>query len=79
MYALGFGAGGALWFLLLLRVLTRLRTQVSPTVMPRLSRLAGSLLLLFALLLTSQVVTTTAWARLPGWAAASTKLGDTQH
>ena len=69
LYALGFGAGGALWFLLLLRVLTRLRAQVSPTVMPRLSRIAGGLLLLFALLLTYQVVTTTAWARLPGWSA----------
>ena len=79
MYALGFGAGGALWFLLLLRTLTRLRAQVSPTLMPRLSRIAGGLLLLFALLLASQVVTTTAWARLPGWAAASTKLGDTHH
>ena len=66
MYALGFGAGGALWFLLLLRTLTRLRAQVSPTVMPMLSRVAGGVLLLFALLLTYQVVTTTAWARLPG-------------
>jgi threonine/homoserine/homoserine lactone efflux protein len=73
LYALGFGAGGALWFLLLLRTLTRLRAQVSPTVMPMLSRIAGGLLLLFALLLTYQVVTTTAWARLPGWSAAPTK------
>ena len=31
------------------------------------------LLLLFALLLSYQVVTTTAWARLPGWSAAPTK------
>jgi threonine/homoserine/homoserine lactone efflux protein len=67
MYALGFGAGGALWFLLLLRMLTRLRAQFSPTVMPMLSRVAGGVLLLFALLLTYTVVTTTAWARLPGW------------
>ena len=56
LYALGFGAGGALWFLLLLRTLTRLRVQVSPMVMPRLSRIAGGLLLLFALLLMYQAV-----------------------
>jgi len=34
MYAVGFGGGGALWFVLLLRTLTHLRAQVSPTVMP---------------------------------------------
>jgi len=56
LYALGFGAGGALWFLLLLRTLTRLRVQVSPMVMPMLSRIAGGLLLLFALLLMYQAV-----------------------
>lgn len=67
MYALGFGAGSALWFLLLLRTLTRLRAQVSPTVMPMLSRVAGGVLLLFALLLTYRVITTTVWSRLPGW------------
>src|SRR5919202_6541416 len=36
LYALGFGGGGALWFVLLLRLLSRLRAQVSPIVMQRL-------------------------------------------
>ena len=67
MYALGFGGGGALWFLLLLRTLTHLRAQVSPTVMPILERVAGGVFLLFAGLLTYHLVTTTAWSRLPGW------------
>ena len=52
MYALGFGAGAALWFVLLLRTLTRLRSQFSPTVIPMLSRIAGGVFLLFAALLT---------------------------
>jgi hypothetical protein len=67
MYALGFGAGAALWFVLLLRTLTRLRSQFSPTVIPMLSRIAGGVFLLFALMLAYNMVTTTAWSRLPGW------------
>jgi threonine/homoserine/homoserine lactone efflux protein len=67
MYALGFGAGAALWFVLLLRTLTRLRSQFSPTVIPMLSRVAGGVFLLFALMLAYNMVTTTAWSRLPGW------------
>jgi putative LysE/RhtB family amino acid efflux pump len=67
MYALGFGVGGALWFLLLLRTLTHFRAQVSPTVMPMIERVAGGVLLLFAGMLTYHLVTTTAWSRLPGW------------
>jgi threonine/homoserine/homoserine lactone efflux protein len=67
MYALGFGGGGALWFVLLLRTLTHLRAQVSPTVIPMLYRVAGGVFLLCAGMLTYHMVTTTAWARLPGW------------
>jgi hypothetical protein len=67
MYALGFGGGGALWFILLLRTLTHLRAQFSPTVIPMIDRVAGSVFLLFAGMLTYHLVTTTAWARLPGW------------
>jgi threonine/homoserine/homoserine lactone efflux protein len=67
MYALGFGAGAALWFVLLLRTLTRLRSQFSPTVIPMLSRVAGGVFLLFALMLAYNMVTTTAWSRLLGW------------
>jgi putative LysE/RhtB family amino acid efflux pump len=66
MYALGFGGGGALWFLLLLRILTHLRAKVSPTVMPMIERVAGGVLLLFAGILAYHLVTTTAWSRLPG-------------
>ena len=66
MYALGFG-GGALWFVLLLRTLTYLRAQVSPTVIPMMYRVAGGVFLLFAGMLTYNMVTTTAWSRLPGW------------
>ena len=66
LYALGFGVGGALWFLLLLRVLTHLRAQVSPTVMAMMYRVAGGVFLLFAALLTYTVVTTTAWSQLSG-------------
>ena len=67
MYALGFGGGAALWYVLLLRTVTHLRAQFSPTVMPMLARVAGGVLLLCAGLLTYTVVTTTAWSRLPGW------------
>ena len=67
MYALGFGTGGALWFVLLVKTLTHFRAQFSPTVIPRMYRVAGGVFLLFAVLLTYTVVTTTAWARLPGW------------
>jgi putative LysE/RhtB family amino acid efflux pump len=67
MYALGFGGGAALWYVLLLRTVTHLRAQFSPTVMPMLARVAGGVLLLCAGLLTYTVVMTTAWSRLPGW------------
>ena len=67
MYALGFGGGAALWYVLLLRTMTHLRAQFSPTVLPMLARVAGGVLLLCAGLLTYTVVTTTAWSRLPGW------------
>jgi hypothetical protein len=67
LYAVGFGAGGALWFLLLLRVLTRLRTQLASTFIPMLSKMAGGALLLCALLLTYHLVIATAWTRLFGW------------
>ena len=67
MYALGFGGGAALWYVLLLRTVTHLRAQFSPTVLPMLARVAGGVLLLCAGLLTYSVVMTTAWSRLPGW------------
>src|SRR5437762_1827471 len=67
MYALGFGGGGALWFVLLLRTLTHLRAKVSPTVIPMMYTVAGGVFLLFAGMLTYHLVTTTAWSRLPGW------------
>jgi threonine/homoserine/homoserine lactone efflux protein len=66
MYALGFGVGGALWFILLLKTLTHLRAQVSPKVMPIIARVTGGVFLLCAGLLTYHLVTTTAWSRLPG-------------
>ena len=65
LYALGFGGGGALWFVLLLRLLTHLRGQVSPRVMQRLHRMAGGVFFLFAGILVYHLVTT-GWARLPG-------------
>ena len=67
MYALGFGGGAALWYVLLLRTVTHLRAQFSPTVLPMLARVAGGVLLLCAGLLTYTVMRTTAWSRLPGW------------
>jgi threonine/homoserine/homoserine lactone efflux protein len=65
LYAVGFGGGGALWFVLLLRLLSRLRAQVSPIVMQRLHRVAGGVFFLFAGLLAYHLVTT-GGARLPG-------------
>jgi threonine/homoserine/homoserine lactone efflux protein len=67
MYALGFGVGAALWYVLLLRTVTHLRAKFSPTVIPMMDRVAGGVLLLCAGMLTYNVVTTTAWSRLPGW------------
>jgi hypothetical protein len=66
MYALGFGVGAALWYVLLLRTVSHFRAQFSPTVMPLLDSVAGGVLLLCAGLLTYSVVTTTAWSRLLG-------------
>jgi len=67
VYALGFGTGSALWFVLLLRTLTPLRARLSPQVLPRVSRVAGGAMLLCAGLLTYHLVTATPWTRLPGW------------
>jgi len=67
VYALGFGTGSALWFVLLLRILTPLRARLSPQVLPRLSRVAGGAMLLCAGILTYHLVTATPWTRLPGW------------
>ena len=67
LYALGFGVGAALWYVLLLRTVTHFRAQFSPTVMPMMDRVAGGVLLLCAGLLTYNVVATTAWSRLLGW------------
>jgi threonine/homoserine/homoserine lactone efflux protein len=67
LYAVGFGVGSDLWFVLLLRTLTPLRAKLSPQILPRLSRVAGGALLLCAALLTYHMVTATPWARLPGW------------
>jgi threonine/homoserine/homoserine lactone efflux protein len=65
LYALGFGGGGALWFVLLLRLLSHLRAQVSPTMMTMMHRVAGGVFFLFAGILVYHLVTT-GWARLPG-------------
>ena len=67
VYALGFGTGSALWFVLLLRTVTPLRARLSPQVLPRVSRVAGGAMLLCAGLLTYHLVTATPWARLSGW------------
>jgi len=67
VYALGFGTGSALWFVLLLRMLTPLRARLSPQVLPRLSHVAGGAMLLCAGILAYHLVTATPWARLPGW------------
>ena len=71
LYAVGFGTGTALWFVLLLRTLTPLRARLSPQVLPLLSRVAGGALLLCAIVLTSHIVTATPWSRLPGGSRAS--------
>ena len=67
LYALGFGVGAALWYVLLLRTVRHFRAQFSPTVMPLMDRVAGGVLLLCAGMLTYNVVVTTAWSRLLGW------------
>jgi hypothetical protein len=48
--------GAALWYVLLLRIVRHCRTQFSPTVLPMMDRVAGSVLLLCAGLLTYTVV-----------------------
>jgi len=67
VYAIGFGTGSALWFVLLLRTVTPLRARLSPQLLPRLARVAGGAMLLCAGLLTYHLVTATPWAHLPGW------------
>jgi threonine/homoserine/homoserine lactone efflux protein len=67
VYAMGFGTGSALWFVLLLRTVTPLRARLSPQVLPRLLRVAGGAMLLCAGLLTYHLVTAIPWGHLSGW------------
>jgi hypothetical protein len=66
LYALGFGGGAALWYVLLLRTVRHFRAQFSPTVLPMMDRVAGGVMLVCAGLLTYNVVVTTVWSRLLG-------------
>lgn len=64
LYAVGFGVGAGLWFLLLLKILYNLREKLPPRFISYIYYFAGGTFFLFAGLLVFNVITTTKWSML---------------
>ncbi len=62
--ALGFGLGALVWFLVLIRVLTKFRARLSSGFIGQIYKFAGGSFFLFALLLAFNVLRTTDWKHL---------------
>lgn len=61
LYAIGFGVGVFLWFLLLLRIILQLRHRLPTTYFTYIFKFAGGAFLLFAVILVVRVVVATKW------------------
>lgn len=61
LYAIGFGVGVFLWFMLLLRIILRLRDRLPPTYFTYIFKFAGGAFFLFAALLAFRVIFATKW------------------
>jgi threonine/homoserine/homoserine lactone efflux protein len=66
LYAVGFGFGTFLWFILLWRLFMKHRTKLSPAFINTMFKFAGATFLLFAALLIYNVVQTTTWSQIVG-------------
>jgi threonine/homoserine/homoserine lactone efflux protein len=64
LYAVGFGIGTAIWFLLLLRIITLLRDKLSPNFVSIIYNIAAGSMLIFACVLAYHVVVATPWSSL---------------
>lgn len=63
-YAIGFGAGAALWFGTVLRTLYAVRRRISPAFIGRVYKFTGASFFLFAGVLLYNILRTTAWKSL---------------
>lgn len=63
-YALGFGSGAALWFILLLRTLYKWRARLSASFISRLYIFAGWSFMVFAAILAFHIIVDTNWKEL---------------
>jgi threonine/homoserine/homoserine lactone efflux protein len=64
LYAVGFGIGTAIWFLLLLRTITMLRNKLSPNFVSIIYNIAAGSMLIFACILAYHVAVATPWSSL---------------
>lgn len=64
LYAVGFGIGTTVWFIILLRFFVKHRTKLSPTFINTMFKVAGATFLLFAAFLVYNVASSTLWGRL---------------
>lgn len=60
-YAIGFGSGVFLWFMLLLRIILRLRDRLPATYFTYIFKFAGAAFILFAFILAFRVIFITKW------------------
>jgi threonine/homoserine/homoserine lactone efflux protein len=63
-YAVGFGAGAMVWFFALLRTLSSLRDKLSPNFTTIIYNIAAGSMLIFACVLTYNVIASTPWSTL---------------
>jgi threonine/homoserine/homoserine lactone efflux protein len=64
VFSAGFGLGTSLWFFILLRVLLKNRRKLSGDFLSNVYRFAGSTFILFAALITYNVIRSTEWGAL---------------
>lgn len=64
LYAVGFGIGTLLWFIIIIRFLLRQRTKLSPHFVTNIYRFAGGTFILFALALVYNIAANTNWTTL---------------
>ena len=64
LYALGFGIGTTVWFIILLRFFAKHRTKLSPGFINTMFKVAGATFLAFAAFLVYNVASSTLWSRL---------------
>ncbi|MBI4535860.1 MAG: LysE family transporter [Ignavibacteriae bacterium] len=64
LFSLGFGVGTSLWFVVFLRILIKHRAKFSTSMLDIIFKFAGATFILFAALITYNVIITTEWSTL---------------